>query len=138
MALWERYDQTSTLTTVGSHFNTEILYNSEDTDNFQNADLVLVDGIVTIITDTDDLCGVRFVLLPDVVASGSISMDDPDPDSRQVWYSFFCARGPLVFRLKSKKTLFPQHKLWMTVWKARGTASTVINTGEQFLMQLKH
>ncbi len=138
MAIWERYDQSTILASVGTHTNTEVLHNEEDTDNFQNADLVLVDGIVTIVTNDDNLVGVRFIIAHEALVDADLDENVPSPDSRMVWYSFFAARGPLIFRLKSKKTLFPQHKLWLQVWKAQGTNTTTIRTGEMVLMQLKH
>ncbi len=138
MPIWERYDQRNSVTNVGDHVNTNVLTNEEDTDNFQNADLIIVDGIITILTSTDDLCGVRLVVMPEVVVTGSITEDLPTPDSRAVWYSFFCGRGPLVFRMKSKKTIPPQNKLWVTAWKAQGTSVTAIDVGLMLLLQLKH
>jgi len=138
MALWERYQGEQTLVTLGSHHNRELLYNEEDTDNFQQADLVVVDGIVTLHTDTDDLVGARLLVLHDSILTGVFNENDPSPDDPQVYYNFFIARGPLPFRLRSKKTIPPSHKLWLQLWKAAGTTSTVVRFGVQVYLQLKH
>ncbi len=138
MAIWERFATNTQLTGSGSHTNSEILHNQEDTDNFQNADIVFVDGIVTIHTDTDDLCGVRFIVAHEVLTTGDLTEDVPSPDSGMVWYSHFVARGPLVFRYRSKKTLRPQHKLWCQMWKQIGSTQTQLNVGIQLFEQLKH
>lgn len=139
MAIWERFSTENTLSTAATHTNNLLLHNQEDTDNFQNADIVLVDGILTVITDTDDLCGVRLILMHELIEDdANLDEGNPQPDSRQVWYTFFCARGPLVFRLRSKKTLWPQHKLYLQAWKEKGGTSTTIRCGILLLEQLKH
>ncbi len=138
MPIWERYDKTTTITSVGAHSNFELLSNEEDTDNFQNADLVLVDGILTIITNTDDLCACRLIVAHEALVTGDLTEDVPAPDSRMVWYTFYVGRGPLVFRMKSKKTVPPQNKLWLQMWKAQGGNSTIMHAGILLLMQLKH
>ncbi len=138
MALWERYDTQSIVTAVGDHTVSNVLLNEEDTDNFQNADLAIVDGIVTVITNSDDLVGVRLLLTDEIVDINDINEGDPEPGNRMVWYTWFCARGPLIFRLRSKRLLHPHHFLRMNIWKARGTTATTVNVGMNFLLQLKH
>ncbi len=138
MPIWERYQNQGTVVAEGNHVNILTLNNEEDTDNFQNADLVFVDGILTVLTDTDDLVGVRLLVLHDSILTATITEDDPTPDDRAVWYTFFCGRGPLVFRLRSKKTLPSRHNLWLQYWKASGSTSTIVRTGVMVLMQLKH
>ncbi len=138
MALWERYSTGATVTGVGDHTDVEILHNEEDTDNFQNGDIVFVDGICTIITNTDDLVLVRLLILHELINATQILPGNPGADDRSNWYQFFAARGPLVFRLKSKKTLPPQHKLWIQVTKEQGTAATDVLTGIMLFEQLVH
>ncbi len=138
MPIWERYDRGNTLVAAGFHVNDSVLLNEEDTDNFQNADIVIVDGIVTVVTDTDDLVGVRLMVIHNSLASADINEDAPKPHEPQVYYSWYCARGPLVFRLRSKKTIPPGHRLWLQTWKAQGGNSTVCRVGLHLFMQLKH
>ncbi len=138
MAVWERYDLDPVLSTQGSHSNTEVFHNEETSDNFQSADVAIVDGIITVITDTDDLVGVRLLIADEIIATGSLTEDDPEPHNNMVYYSWFAARGPLVFRLRSKRLIRPEQKLWCQVWKARGTASTTIRVGLHLLFVVKH
>jgi len=133
--VWEQYDIEKTFTTPATQ-QSELFQNEEDTDNFQSADIVGVDGIITIITDTDDLCRVRLLIAPES-NDGSDVAAIPFHSPGQ-WYSWFCARGPLVFRLRSKKTIPPEHKLWMQTAKVRGSSTTVIRVGAMFLWVLKH
>ncbi len=138
MPVWERYSTNQTLAALGSHVNVEIFHNTEDTDNFQEADVVGVDGIVTVITNTTDLIGVRLLVLNELITSGMFGENDPAPHEAAVWYSWFAANGPLVFRMRSKKTIPSKHKLWLELWKEQGTASTVVNVGLQVLWVMKH
>ncbi len=138
MPIWERYDTTNTLGAVGDHGNTELLHNQQADENFESIDLVFVDGIVTIITNTDDLIGVRLLILDEQILTANINEDDPEPHNPAVWYTWFAARGPMVFRLRSKKTLPPEHKLWLNVWKARGTTASTVNAGFLLYEAAKH
>lgn len=138
MPVWERYDGGSILGAIGDHGNTEIFANAQADENFEASDVVGVDGILTVITDTDDLCGLRLIIAPEEMVSSDITEDQPQPHNRMIWYSWFVARGPMVFRMRSKKTVHPEHKLWVTTWKARGTTSTTLNWGLHVLWVVKH
>ncbi len=138
MPVWERYDGTQTLVGVGSHINTSIFHNLQGDENFEASDVVAVDGILTVITDTDDLCGVRLLVESELIVTGDLNEDVPQPHSQEVYYSWFVARGPMVFRMRSKKTVPPEHKLWIQVWKAQGGNSTVLNWGLHVLWVVKH
>lgn len=139
MPVWERYSAGATLTMEAESQNTEIFHNEPDPSTyFQAADVVGVDGIVTVSTDTPNLVGVRLLVLPEVLSTGSITKDAPAPDDSAVWYSWFCANGPLVFRLRSKKTVPNNYKVWLQIWKEGGNTATVIRVGLQLLWVMKH
>ncbi len=138
MPVWERYDGGSTIAAVGDHANTEVFANAQADENFEASNVVAVDGILTVITDTDDLCGVRLLVVPEEMLTATLTEDVPQPHNRMVWYSFYAARGPMVFRLRSKKTIPPEHKLWIQVWKASGTTSTLLRWGIHVLWVVKH
>lgn len=138
MPVWERYDGTQSHQSVGAHANEEIFANAQADENFEASDVVAVDGILTVITDSDDLCGIRLIVAPEELVTGDLTEDIPQPHNRMVWYSWFAARGPMVFRLRSKKTVPPEHKLWVTTWKARGGNSTNIHWGLHVLWVVKH
>ncbi len=141
MPVWERYDRSEVLTAQGGHVNREIFHNLQADENFESSDVVIVDGIVTFITDTDDLCGARLLVVPEEILDGTLTEDVPQPHNDMVYYSWFVARGPMVFRLRSKKTVPPEHKLWMQVWKATsggGTTATTIRWGLHVLFVVKH
>ncbi len=141
MAVWERYDDETTLAAVGSHTNREVFHNFQGDENFESSDVVIVDGIMTFITDTDDLCGARLLVVPEEILTAALTEDIPQPHNDMVYYSWFVARGPMVFRLRSKRTIPPEHKLWMQVWKATtggGTTSTTVRWGAHLLFVVKH
>ncbi len=138
MAVWERYDGNSQITTVGDHANVEVFHNDQGDENFEFADVVGVDGILTVITDTDDLCGVRMIVASNLVTTGDLNENSPAPHERGIWYSFYVGRGPLVFRMRSKKTVAPDHKLWINIWKAQGNSLTSVRWGLHVLWVVKH
>ncbi len=138
MPVWERYDIDPVVTAQGDHSNTAVFHNEEDTDNFQSADVVIVDGIVTVLTNTDDLCGVRMLIASELLLTGDLTEDQPNPHDDQVYYSWYVGRGPLVFRLRSKRIVPPEHKLWVQVWKARGSTATTVAVGLHLLFVVKH
>ncbi len=136
MAIWERYQRSSVLGAVGSHVDSELLENEAAAENFQSADLVIVDGIVTIVADQPTLCGVRLLILD--AEDTSQTEDDPEPHHPAVYYTWFAGLGVQAFRLRSKKTLPPEHKLWLQTWKAGGTTTTNVHVGLMLYIQLKH
>ncbi len=140
MPVWERYDGAHVVAAAGSHVNSEIFANAQADENFEAADVVAVDGIFTVLTDTDEMCGVRLIVAPEEMVTGDLTADVPQPHSRLVWYEFWCGRGPMVFRLRSKKTVPPEHKLWVTSWKATsgGSVSTNVRWGLRILWVVKH
>ncbi len=138
MSVWERYDGTATVAAQGDHLSSEIFANAQADENFEASDVVIVDGIFTCLTNTDDLCGVRLVVAPEEMVAGDINEDVPQPHSPLIYYQWYVGRGPMVFRLRSKKTVPPEHKLWVVQWKARGTTSTVMNWGLRVLFVVKH
>lgn len=138
MPVWERYDQDVSLLNPGDHVNRQLFHNFQADENFEASDVVAVDGIFTVITDTADLCGVRLIVAPEEMVSADITEDVPQPHSPLVWYQWYCAMGPMVFRLRSKRTIPPEHKLWANVWKARGASATVVRYGIRVLWVVKH
>lgn len=132
MANWERYTFFQTVTAVGDHQN-QVQEVNADLPDQRNADLVAVDGILTVLTNTDNLVGLRLLILDDTIATANITEDNPGPHESSVWYNFFAGRGPMVFRMRSKKTLPPNHNLWIQVWKASGTDATAVHVGFQIL-----
>ncbi len=138
MAVWERYHGGHSVTAEGSSNNVELFHNQQADENFEASDVVIVDGIFTCITNTDDLCGIRLLVAPEELVTGDFTEDVPQPHSQMVYYSWFVARGPMVFRLRSKRTVPPEHKLWLTSWKASGTVQTDVKFGIHLLFVVKH
>ncbi len=138
MPVWERYHNTFTLTTAGTHGNIELFHNFQADENFESSDVVIVDGILTVHTDTDDLMGLRLLIVPEEILTATLTEDVPQPHNDMVYYSWFAARGPMVFRLRSKRTVPPEHKLWMQGWKAVGSTSTILSFGIHLLFVVKH
>ncbi len=139
MPVWERYDgEYAGVGAEGSHNNRELFHNVQADENFEASDVVIVDGILTLITDTDDLFGVRLLVVPEEILTATLTEDTPQPHNDMVYYSWYAARGPMVFRLRSKRTVPPEHKLWLQAWKAKGTTTSVIRWGIHLLFVVKH
>ena len=100
--------------------------------------MVGVDGIVTVTCDTVNLMGVRLLVLPETMVSGDFDENTIAPHDQAVWYSWFAAAGPLVFRLRSKKTIPSNYKLWLQIWKEGGGTATVCRVGLMLLWVVKH
>ncbi len=138
MPNWERYQGDDTLLALGAHATREVFFNTQADEQFEASDVVIVDGIVTFMTDTDDLCGARLLIAPTEIAIGTFTENLPPPNNQMVYYSWFFGRGPVVFRLRSKRTIPPEHKLYVQQWKASGTTSTVSRYGMHLLLVVKH
>ncbi len=138
MAFKDRYDGAESMTAIGDHTNTILISNNSSAEPWDDQSLTIVDGQLTVLTDTDDLCGVRFIVAPELVVTADINENTPDPEDPMVWYSYFCGRGPLVFRLLSKKTIHPEEVLWIQFWKARGGNLTSAKWGLNLMIQPHH
>ncbi len=138
MAQWFRGSISATLVTVGVHDNNEeAQLHNQSTDIFDASDLVIVDGFLTLITDTDDLCGFRFVRQREDLLTGDLNENLPPEGDPAIWYSMFHGRGPVTYRLRSKFTIYPEYKIWTTMWKERGANSTVFSAGWRLLVVKK-
>ncbi len=130
--LWEEFDQSTAITTEGAKITTEIFHNEVDDHVFASAPITIVDGTVTIVTDTDDLFAVKLVVVPELYVAADI--EALARHERENWYSWFVARGPVIYRIRSGRTIYPEQKLWVTIRKARGGNSSQIRIGELFFM----
>jgi len=93
----------------------------------------IVDGYVTIITDTDDLAQVRmFGPVPGFASSGDFAFSTPTRSEAVNWYWLNCGRGPMVFRIRSKRTFENLEEFWMAPVKLQGSSATNIRAGYQF------
>ncbi len=137
MAIWQRFSGTATLGTPGAHSNFEVLINGQESDAFESKDLVIVDGIVVVHCNTDELMGMRFIIAEETIVTGDLNELAPLPHSDMVYYSWFFSRGPLVFRLRSKRTIPNEYTLWAQLWKEQGGTSTVTHWGAHLYIQQK-
>ncbi len=130
--LWEQYPFTSVLSTENSKSATELFHNEVDDHIFASAPITIVDAICTLNTDTDNLVSVWFIVANEQLISTEIQAIERH--ERPVWYVFYAVRGPLVFRMKSKKTIYPEEKLWVKVQKDGGNTSSELRGGIQLFM----
>ncbi len=136
MAFKDRFDGGGTLAASGDHLNTEVIHNDAPVDVWEAHSLTIVDLSLTVITDTDDVCGVRLLCpVSELLLSGDLTENNPKPEDPMVWYSWYAARGPLVFRVRTKRTIGPEFSLWVQTWKAQGATSTIIRWGMNYLIQ---
>ncbi len=95
----------------------------------------IVDGYVFILTDTDDLCQVRLLgPMHNVISSGDFSFTTPGRHEAVSWYWLGCGRGPVIYRIRSKRTFNAEDELWIMGVKLRGSVLTQIKIGWQFLL----
>ncbi len=133
MAFKQRYSGQDTHSSNDVHIETDLVSNQAGAEPWDDHDLTVVDGQLTVITDSDDLVGVRFLVIHESYTV--TTEDDPAPQDPQVWYSFWCARGPMVFRLISKRTIPPEHDLRIQTWKDLGGTSTNVRWGLNLMLQ---
>ncbi len=130
--LWEEYSAGAGLTALNSTSTTEVFHNEVDDHVFASAPITIVDGIVTVITDTTDLIKVKLMVANELWVN--TDLEALGRHERQNWYSWMCAAGPLVFRLRSNRTLYPEDKLWLLTKKEIGTTLSQVSVGMQFFM----
>ncbi len=121
--------QTFSISTGGTMGTPVLIYtNSESPARART----VVDGYVTIITDTDELCQVRmFGPVPGFASSGDFAFSTPVRAEAVNWYWFNCGRGPMVFRVRSKRTFETLEELWMAPVKLQGASVINIRIGYQ-------
>ncbi len=91
----------------------------------------IVDGIMTMITDNEDLWIVRLLHMPEIVGVADVDAANPDFNDRMNYYFWYAARGPVVFRLRAKRTLQDEETLRLQVFKRTGSVSATLNVGYQ-------
>ncbi len=133
MGFWIRGSFLFNVSTPGSSDNKELFYN-QSTAIGGGSPLVIVDGILTFLTDTDDLCGARLVTADEMIIDSDLTENTPEEDSDMVFYHWYVGRGPLIFRTRTKRRLSNDEKLWMTLWKELGSTNTNIQCGYQFYL----
>ncbi len=129
MALtWVRNTDQQTVTANNSAGTEKVLI-----DNVQLPEhmVTIVDGIITLATDNDDMWAVRLLHLPQMVALTDLSASSPDESDRMIFYYWHCVRGPLVFRLRAKRTLHPGERLVLQTWKETGSTDQALKVGYQ-------
>ncbi len=134
-ALWEEFSAVGSLSTQGTSSATELFHNEVDDHLFASAPITLVDGITTINTDGDDLWIVSYVVVNEALTSAQVQA--LQRHEKAIWYSFYAVRGPLVFRMRSKKTIHPEEKLWVRFFKAGGNTAENARVGLQML-EVRH
>ncbi len=129
---WIEGSQTHSLSAVGSVDTALELFQNDDDPAL---DRTVVDGYVTIITDTDDLCQVAlYGPAPNFAVASDFTFNIPNRNEPIFWYNFNCGRGPMVFRIRSKRTFGPEEEMWMMGKKLRGTAVTNVHVAWAFLL----
>ncbi len=140
MAHWLRFQREESGLSIGNHGNVELLHNDLPSfEEWQSGDLVIVDGIVTVHIDIQTMmAGVRLLVASEHLGTGDLDWDNPQPFDPMVYYSWFVGGGPVVFRLRSKKTIHPEEKLWLQTEYALGVGTPRIMVGMHFLVVYKH
>ncbi len=139
MAEWFRISRDDSITTVGAHVTSEInTLHNQMTNLWEDSDLVIVDGIVTINVDTDNIMGVRFVIASEDHSTVDFTDTFPQENSPQIWYSWFVGKGSHIFRIRSAKSIPPQYTFFITTWKESGpAAATNVLTAARLYVQKK-
>ncbi len=139
MAEWFRFSSNASITNVGDSSVSEVTgLHNQLVNLWEDSDLVIVDGIVTLNVDTDTIMGCRFVRRPEFAVIGDLSETSPEENDPDIWYSFFVGKGASIFRLRSKFTIYPQYEFFTTLWKEQGpSAASSILIAARVLVQKK-
>ncbi len=122
MPFKDRFDGEFIGTAIGDHGNFEVIHNDAPTDVWEAHSLTIVDLSLTVMSNGDDLFGVRLLApVSELLLSGDLTELNPKPEDPMVWYSWYFARGPLVFRTRTKRTIHPEFSLWCRCGKHRGS-----------------
>ncbi len=99
-------------------------------------DRTVVDGFVTILTDTDELWRVDFYApCPNFTVAADILFSQPFRNDPLSWYRFYTGRGPVIHRTRSKRTFGPNQELWVICSKEQGAGvASKIMVGWEFLV----
>ncbi len=135
MAFKDTSAGSGTVTAVNDVVNVEVLDNQASAEPWDDHDFTVVDGQLTVITNTDDVCGIRLIVAQETIVTGDLTATSPVASDDMVWYNWYCARGPLVFRMVSKRTIHPEFSLWVQMYKANGTTATAIRFGLNLMIQ---
>ncbi len=132
MAEWIDGSFEGTLTTAQTADGAVELWQNNDTPNH---DRTIVDGFVTIMVNTDALHDVTlYAPAPNFAVAADFTFADPSRNEPIVWYRFGCAAGPLVYRIKSQRTLGAKEEVWAMTRQLRGSISSVVRVQWQFLI----
>ncbi len=132
MASWEEFSTEFTLTTAQSAGTAVELWQNDD-EPFH--DRTVVDGYVGISVTTTALHTVTlYGPVPNFAVAADFSFQNPTRDEKVIWYSFACADGFLVYRIRSKRTFGPREELWVNAAQHRGGVSTVVRVYLQMLI----
>ncbi len=130
MAEWFNFSTEFTITTAGTMGTPVQVFAQDDI----IGDRTVVDGYVTLVTDTDNLCQVRmYAPTPAFTSSGDFAFSTPARREAVNWYWFNCALGPMVFRLRSKRTFRPDQEWWIACAKLSGGTQSTVRVGIQAL-----
>ncbi len=136
MPVWERNSISNAISTQGNSAENEVLHNEVTGGELEYLapDLTVVDGLITVHTDSDDLVRVQLVIAHELVTSADLASGTPSENDPMLWYSWYTSRGPAFFRTRTKRRVPREHKLWIQTVKEQGATSTAIHVGYQFLI----
>lgn len=130
MALtWHRETYSQTVTANASPGVEALLVNNLDSD--ESHLMTIVDGIITLKTDGDDIFSVRLLHIPEALTIATVSATIPDESDRMVYYHWHVAGGPLVYRLRAKRSLHAGERLYLQSWKETGSVESTLHVGTQ-------
>ncbi len=132
MASWEEGGFQMVVSTASSAATAVELWQNND-EPFHNR--TIVDGFLAVVTDQDEMCVVKLIgPVPDFAIAADFGFRVPERSEPISWYSFPAARGPLIYRIRSKRTVGPKEEIWAITEKIVASASTIVNVYWQFLI----
>jgi len=93
--------------------------------------MTVVDGIITLVSSNHDIWTVRLLHLPEMVGLNDLNASTPGENDRMIYYSWHIAGGPLVYRLRAKRTLYSGERLVLQTWKETGSSEQTLHVGFQ-------
>ncbi len=84
-------------------------------------------------SDADDPYVARIFVAPEITVQSDMDFNTPEDDSPLIWGVFYIARGPVVYDIRSKRSLNAGGDVWLIVHKLDHSVASDCHVYSQIL-----